>query len=290
MEDRDWLILKLLFEQQNITKTAQALYISQPTLTTRLQQIEKEYGVKIVQRGRRGVQFTPEGEYLAKCADEVLVKLRQIHEHVSNMNNKVAGTLRLGVSNYFTTNKLPGLLKRFRSEFPDVEFKVMTGWSKDVYSMIYNHDVHIGFVRGSYEWGGSKQLLFDEPVCVASSRPVALDELPSLPRIDYQTDPLFKALIDSWWAENYVEPPHIGMVVDRGETCKKMVMNGLGFAILPRLVIEDAQELYTLDLTDTSGNPISRSTWMFYHEESLHLNMVKAFVRFVEKLDVYSLM
>lgn len=59
MEYRDWHILQTLFREQNITKTAEALYISQPALTKRLRQIEKDFGVQIVQRGSRGVQFTP---------------------------------------------------------------------------------------------------------------------------------------------------------------------------------------------------------------------------------------
>ena len=65
MEDRDWLIIKVLNEQKNITKTAQALFISQPYLTTRIRHIEDEFGVKMIYRGSRGVHFTPEGDYLA---------------------------------------------------------------------------------------------------------------------------------------------------------------------------------------------------------------------------------
>ncbi len=66
MEYRDWYILQTLYQEQNITKTAETLYLSQPALTKRLRQIEKEFGVQIVQRGSRGVHFTPQGEYLAK--------------------------------------------------------------------------------------------------------------------------------------------------------------------------------------------------------------------------------
>ena len=45
VEDWDWRILQVLHEQKNITKTAQALFMSQPALTSRLQHIEKEYGI-----------------------------------------------------------------------------------------------------------------------------------------------------------------------------------------------------------------------------------------------------
>ena len=80
MEDWDWRILQVLHEQKNITKTAQALFMSQPALTARLQHIEKEFGIKIVVRTSKGVQFTPQGEYLARSSEEVLQKIRDIRE------------------------------------------------------------------------------------------------------------------------------------------------------------------------------------------------------------------
>src|SRR5438128_1476022 len=102
MEDRDWLTLQILYEHKNITKTAQALFISQPALTARLRNIEEEFGVKIVYRTSKGVHFTPQGEYLAKASADVLFTLRKIQEHVTDMGSRVSGTLRLGASSYFT--------------------------------------------------------------------------------------------------------------------------------------------------------------------------------------------
>lgn len=286
MENRDWLILQALYREKNITRTAQSLFISQPALTKRIRQIEKEFGVQIVHRGRRGVHFTPQGEYLVKCADEMLVKLRKIKENLANMDSDVRGTLRLGVSNYFTRYKLPALLRLFKDQYPDVEFHVTTGWSKDVYKLVYNQDVHIGFVRGNYHWPDRKHLLFEETICIVSKSKIEIDELPALARIDYQTDPLLKALIDDWWAENYAEPPLIGMEVDKADTCREMVDNGLGYAILPRFILNGNKDLFTIDLADKNGKPILRNTWMFYHAESMDLKIVNAFVRFMEDLDL----
>ncbi len=53
------------------------------------------------------------------------------------MGQEISGTLRLGVSNYITLHKLPGLLKIFRERFPKVDFHVTTGWSKEVLNLIY---------------------------------------------------------------------------------------------------------------------------------------------------------
>lgn len=285
MDERDWLILKVLYEKKNITKTAQSLYISQPALTKRIQQMEKEFQVAMIERGTRGVHFTPQGEYVAKCAVEMLGRLRQIKESALNMDEEVVGTLRLGVSNFISKHKLPRLLKLFRERFPKVDFKVTTGWSREVFNLIYNQDVHIGIVRGDYQWAESKLLLFEENICVASKEKINLRDLPSLPRIEYETDTLLKPIINNWWSETFSRPPLIRMEVDKGDTCKKMIINGLGYGILPSVLVENHDDLHRINLTDAQGKPIIRKTWMFYHQKSLDIKLIKEFVEFVGKLD-----
>lgn len=281
MEDRDWVVLRELYKYKNITRTAQALFISQPSLTKRLRHIEKELGVKIVQRGRRGVHFTPQGEYLAEAAKEMLFNLRQIKEQIQNIDDQVAGPLRLGVSNYFTKFQLPGILKAFKRRYPQVEFQVTTGWSREVHQLVYNREVHIGFVRGDYSWPDQKHLLFEEPICIASVEKIDLKELPTRPRINYQTEAPFQKLMDNWWTENYSEPPLVGMNVDKVDTCREMIINGLGYAIVPRAMLDGVEDVNKINITDSAGNPLLRQTWMFYYQESLHFHSVRAFVRFM---------
>ncbi|HEY9577058.1 MAG TPA: LysR family transcriptional regulator [Pseudobacillus sp.] len=286
MDERDWLVLQTLFNEKNITKAANKLYISQPALTNRLKQMEKEFGVQIVNRGRRGVQFTPQGEYLAKCADDMLLKLQHIKENVLNMEKKITGTLRLGVSTFFTDYKLPGLLKLFKDEYPDIEFKVVTGWSNEIIHLAYNQDVHVAFVKGDYSWKGGKKLLFEEPIYVASKERIALEDLPDLPRIDYRTDQNLQTVVDNWWAENYTKPPLISIDVDKAGTSKNMMANGLGYAILPGMLLSDLKDICKIAIRAKDGQPIIRKTWMVFHEESLQLNIVRAFVEFIERVDL----
>ncbi|OMP68346.1 LysR family transcriptional regulator [Domibacillus epiphyticus] len=286
MDERDWLVLQTLYKEKNITNAAKTLYISQPALTNRLKQIEKVFGVKIVNRGRRGVQFTPQGEYLAKCANEMIQRMQSIKENVHNMEYKMTGTLRLGVSTFFTDYKLPGLLKLFKDEYPNIEFKVITDWSSHIAHLIHNQDVHVGFVKGDYGWKDQKRLLFEETICIASKEEIDLDHLPDLPRIDYRTDQNLKMLVDNWWAAHYTKPPLISIDVDKAGTCKNMVANGLGYAILPSMILDDLENLHKIDLNTSDGEPIIRKSWMFYHEESLQLNIVRAFVEFIERVDL----
>ncbi|MEY2196465.1 DNA-binding transcriptional LysR family regulator [Neobacillus sp. B4I6] len=282
MDERDWMVLQTLYKEKNITKAAQHLYISQPALTNRLQQLEKEFGITIVNRGRRGVQFTPQGEYLAKSAHEMLLNIQKIKENVLNMEDNVAGTLRLGVSTFFTDYMLPNLLKLFKERYPTIEFKVTTGFSSHIAHLIYNQDVHIGIVKGDFSWKDHKHLLFEETICIASKEKIDIHNLPNLPRIDYHTDSLLKNSINNWWSEHFTQPPLVSIEVDKVDTCKKMVVNGLGYAILPSMILNDVNDVYKTDITTIDGNPIVRKTWMFYHKDSLELNIVKAFVEFME--------
>ncbi|MEH7334635.1 LysR family transcriptional regulator [Neobacillus drentensis] len=287
MDYRDWEILKELYNQKNLTKTARLLFLTQPALTSRLKHMQEELGVQIVTRESRGIHFTPQGEYLVHCAEEALAHLEKIKENVQNMSNNesnlIAGTLKLGVSNFFANYELPYILKQFKIKYPHVEFKVITGWSRDVTQLIHNKDVHIGFVRGDYGWRGlSTHQLFEETICIASKEQINITDLPRLPRIEYRGDYLLKSVIDHWWAENYAEAPFISIEVDQVDTCKEMVLNGLGYGILSSRVLAGIDDLYKTPLKDQDGNPILRRTWMYYHKESLEWNVVKAFVQFIE--------
>lgn len=285
MESRDWQILKVLFEKKNITKTAEFLYISQPALTKRIQQMEKSFGVQIVLRGRRGIHFTPQGEYLVKCADEMLKKLQEVNDNLANMDDKVVGTLRIGATYLITRARIPRLLKLFKEKYPNVEFKVTTGWSEEVYQSLVTQDVQVAMLRGDYNWQDGKSLLLQEPLLLVSDKKIRIEDLPKLPRIDYKSDYKLREMIDTWWSDHFSVPPLISMSVDKSDTCKEMIVNGLGYAIVPGYVLKDSNDLFKMELSDKQGNPMIRDTWMFYHEESLNLKLVKAFVDFVNNLD-----
>ena len=284
MDYRDWEIIKALYDQKNITKTAQSFFLTQPALTSRLKLIERELGITLIAaRSKRGIHFTPQGEYLAAAADEALSLYREIKENMFNLNSEVRGTLRIGATNFFTKYKLPLILKRFKQQYPLVEFKVRTGWSNEITKDLYNKDIHIGFVRGDYSWNDQKHLLFEETLCIASMDKLELDQLPFQRRIQYKSEHFLKLLIENWWVENYSVPPLTSIEVNRIDTCKEMVLNGIGYGIMPSMILEGEEGLHKIILKDKQGEAILRRTWMYSYKESMELKVVKAFVEFIER-------
>ncbi|MFS8651136.1 MAG: LysR family transcriptional regulator [Caldibacillus sp.] len=289
MDYNDWKILASLYETHNITKAAKKLFLTQPTVTARIKKLEEYYGVPIIIRKQRGITFTPEGEVLARHARRMLVEQRMLEEKLIDMRYEVKGTLRVGVSNFFALNKMPKLLSLFKKRYPDIECQVVSGWSSEMYRKIVNHDVHIAIIKGDFPWKEKRYLLYEEEICVASPWPFRWEDLPALPRIDYLTDANMRQLIDEWWYANYTENPYVNIHVNSVETCREMIVNGLGYGIVANLVVKPYANLYVKTITDHNYRPLTRKTWMYYHTKSLELNIVTAFVSFIKKIDVKAL-
>lgn len=282
MENKDWTLLLALYKYQNITKTAEVLYVSQPSLTYRINQLEKEFGIKIMHRGRRGAEFTPQGEFLVNYAKNMLQELHRVKETLLSMNDKITGTLRIGTARNFARYNLPTILKSFHTDYPDVDFTVTSNRSSELVNSVYRQEVHIGFIRGDYDWPEEKYLITQENICIVSKNQIELKDLPKLRRIVYNTDSSLEGTIDNWWKETFSKPPNVTIQVDNMETCKEMVLNSLGYAILPTIVLGDNENLNSYQLTTKHGEPILRRSWMIYRKESLQIPLVSSFVEFIK--------
>ena len=78
IKQSDWDIICTLYQCRSITKTSELLYITQPALTRRLRQLEEEFGVSIVLRNAKGVEFTPQGELFVQYAQEMKTKFSEL--------------------------------------------------------------------------------------------------------------------------------------------------------------------------------------------------------------------
>lgn len=285
MDERDWRIIDALYHEQSISRTAQALYISQPALTARLHQIERDLGTVIVVRTSKGVRFTPQGEYVAKTARSMLREFSQVRETIGAMSNGINGTLRIAASQFMMKYILPEILRRFKDQYPGVEFNLTAAWSKDVYGIVRCRDAHLGFVLDALEWEDERYRLFDDPLSIVSTSEINLEELPDLPRIEFRTNPSNKSVIDRWWESHFDRPPRVSLIVDILDTCHEMVRHGLGYAILPTIIVKDDPLLKRQEMRDGEGKPLLRSGWMVYGAKAFELPIVERFVEFVKGID-----
>jgi len=282
MNERDYEFLLKLHETKNITKAAEALYVSQPSLTYRIKQIEKELNHPIILRGAKGIEFTNAGQLLIDYVKAHQHTYERFKNSLQQLEGEISGTLKIGASGMYARYALPKLLAAFKQLYPRISINLTTGWSKEVYKLLMNEEVHVGIMRGDYNPTGQRILLAHEKIYVVSKEPIEMAQLPHLEAIVYDTDVSLKTTIEQWWNMHFNVPQQVAIHTDRSDTCREMAMNGLGYAILPEICLDDST-LYKFPLTDEQGELIYRDTWLAYPNHLVGLKQVEAFVDFLKQ-------
>src|SRR5215211_4173797 len=132
---------------QNLSRAAEALFVSQPTLTARLQSLEASLGERLFVRTRRGMRLTEAGEAFLPYAEHAVAALADGRERLAELRRGVAGRLVLGAPPTVSTYTLPALLARFSATHPNVRLAVKTGTSEEVLEMVLHDQVQLGIMR-----------------------------------------------------------------------------------------------------------------------------------------------
>ena len=133
--------------RQNLSRAAEALFVSQPTLTARLQSLEAALGEQLFIRTRRGMRLTEAGDAFLPYAEHALRALADGRERLGELRRGVAGRLVLGAPPTVTTYTLPALLARFSAAQPGVRLAVKTGTSEEILDMVLHDQVQLGIIR-----------------------------------------------------------------------------------------------------------------------------------------------
>ena len=133
--------------RQNLSRAAEALFVSQPTLTARLQSLESSLGEQLFVRTRRGMRLTEAGETFLPFAEHALAALADGRERLDELRRGVAGRLVLGAPPTVSTYTLPDLLARFSAAYPKVRLAVKTGTSEEILEMVLHDQVQLGIMR-----------------------------------------------------------------------------------------------------------------------------------------------
>lgn len=285
MDNSDWIMLKTISEERSLTKTAERLYISQPSLTYRLNKLEKEFGVTILNRHSNGVSFTIPGEYILKYAEEMLERYKLLKNNIQDLKEPIWGTIQLGISSTFARFKIAPILKTYHNRFPDVKIVLKIGSSTlQLPDMLRDGVVDVIIQRGDIDWPEKKHTLSVEPYGIISSQPIEINDLPSIPWIQDQSNLITKSdkVFYSWWDSHFSCPPPQNIIeVNSLEACIQLVSQGLGWTVLPKIHVSNQRSLFFHPLILPMGQPIIRKTIMAYKNESLEKPEVRMFVDYV---------
>ena len=110
-------------EYGSFTKAARILNYSQSGISRMINDLEKEWGVPILERGRQGVRLTSEGLKLLPFAEGVCKEYQKLQTQVDELNGLQSGIIRIGTFSSAATHWLPNIIKEFQKDYPNIDYE-----------------------------------------------------------------------------------------------------------------------------------------------------------------------
>ena len=246
-------------------RAADALYLSQPSVSARVQTLESEVGVALFHRTARGVRLTDMGRIFLPFAQRSIETLRRGREVLESVRQTSAGILNMATARVIGTYVLPETLQKFQQLYPDANLHIKVGGSSDVLQMVVDEEVQLGLARFMQHPDVDALHLYDEEAVLVvhpghpftKTRVAAMSQVAQEPLIVYDPgDPgsSYFQFINRVCRDAGVTAK-VEMNLDSVEAAKNMVRLGLGVSFLPRSAVRREVEFESLILIDLAEVP-----------------------------------
>src|SRR5438445_2786140 len=226
----------------SVTRAAEALFVTQPALTARLNALEKTVGAPLLVRRRGGVRLTEAGRAFLPYAERALQAVADGRDVLTELGRGVVGHVPIGASPAVSTYALPSILKRFQETHPGVQVAVRTGHSEEVAELVKRDEVAVGLSRALRDPDLEAFTLYeDELVLVVHPEhqfvtDVRTPELADEQFVLFDRASSYHELTSALFLEAGIVPRGV-MELDNIDSAKKMVEHGLGVAFLPHVAV-----------------------------------------------------
>jgi len=275
-------------------RAAYALYLSQPSVSARIQTLEDEVGVALFHRTARGVRLTNMGQVFLPFAQRSMETLRRGREVLESVCQASAGILNMATARVIGTYVLPETLQKFQHLYPETNLHIKVGGSLDVLQMVVDEEVQLGLARFMQHPDVDALHLYDEEAVLvvhpdhsfANTGVAAMFAVAQEPLILYDPgDPgsSYFQFINRVCRDAGVTPK-VEMNLDSVEAAKNMVQLGLGISFLPRSGVRQELESGTLTLIDVAEvPPVLLPTYVLLRRGQQHGPVVVAFLNLLQE-------
>ena len=151
-------------ETGTMTQAAEELGYTQSGLTRALNSLEKQWNIRLLNRGRTGAQLTAEGKLLLPYIRRVLLDQHQLTERVNEINGLRDGLIRVGTFNSVSAQWLPGIIKKFHADYQGIQFELLHGTDAQIVNWIEEGRVDVGFVAYPTKDELEAEFLYRDPI------------------------------------------------------------------------------------------------------------------------------
>lgn len=257
MELRVLKYFLMVAREENITKAAALLHVTQPTLSRQLMQLEEELGVKLFHRSRHSIILTEDGMLLKRRAQELVSLSDKTIQELSHKDHMLSGEISIGCGEAKSMSFLSDHIRDFRQLHPLVQFNIHSAIADDIKERIERGILDMGLLMepvdiGKYEFVRMPQkerwgILTRRDSVLAEKVSICPEDLIGIPLLMVRRE-LVKNELASWFGD-YYEQIQIASVYNLIVNAAAMVKSGVGAALCFDLGIHYYDDLCFVPLT-----------------------------------------
>ncbi len=273
----------------SFTRAAEALPVSQPSLTAQIRKLERELGVALFTRTTRRVQLTAAGEDFVRAAQQILNLVQAAEQEMHEFSGLKRGKVVLGTIPTVGAFSLPPLLAEFHRKFPGIELSIQEDGSDVLMDLLLNEAIDLAVVTAPEAHPSGvlerRRLLVDEMVLLvpgdhrlAKRQSVALKELAEEQFVLFKPGyGLRRIVLDACQEAGF--QPTIGFDSNQRETIYGMVEQGFGIAMLPQSGLQRGG--HTWQAVRISAPKVTRELSLAWKSTRRESEAAKAFREFI---------
>lgn len=231
-----------VIEMGSFTKAAELLGYTQPALSQMIAALEKELSVKLLYRSRYGIQLTPEGERLFPSIQNSVLQYSSMRRLADEIKGIETGVIRIGTVSSVSCHWLPGIIKQFWSEHPNVQLVLHQGDYSSICEWVRTGAIDFGFVNPKAVKGlethiiksGEFLAVFPVGHPLAEKETVSLQDLADEPYLLLE-EGAYSEPLDAFQTAGI--KPNIRLTIHDDYSIMSMIEQGLGYSILAELVL-----------------------------------------------------
>ncbi len=230
-------------ERGSFTKAAEDLNYAQSSVSKMIADLEKEWGMTLLERSKKGVCLTSAGEQLLPVLRKVLNEHRELEEQIDGLKGLETGLVRIGTFSSVAINWLPEIFSQLQKEYPGIEYEMLLGDYEEVEHWIDVGRVDCGFLRLPTAANlDAIPLINDEyKVVLPPGHALAVRETVAITQLQQQPFLLLEhggKTEVSDLLEKYKVNPDIRFTTWEDFAIMAMVEKGMGISILPDLILK----------------------------------------------------
>ena len=275
----------------SFSKAAEEMSISQPAVSIQVKELEKSMGGALLNRARGGVQLTDTGRAVFDYAQRIFSLAEEMQSAVDEIQGLRSGRLTIGSSTTPGEYILPGLIGRFRKQYPGVEVSLSISNTQAVVERIHRRELNLGLAGAPVREDGLRTFPYvsDEIVFIAApDHPAAgtavlsVSDLAGHELVLREPGSATREAAERCLKEHGIAAK-VAMELGSNEAVKRAVAAGLGLGLISQFGVDPDVKAGFIKVLDVAGWECRRPLTVFYRDERHLPAAQQAFLRFLQE-------